>query len=351
MTGLEGLELGAVGEAQGGERRITDVEGELNGGAAGKTVIGLEGDGGGAAVAGVGGEAEGVAVGFELGVPVGAVNHPPKQAVAFGVGGEVAEVLNEVKIGMGEGRGVGLGGGLRGAVGVKPLVGEEDLAVGGVGLAVAVEVGLGVAGACRGAQAGFELGAVGAVNLAVLVEVAGDLEVDLGRPLAGELEGLETTLGEAQEQGALVAQGAVVGVELVVITEQGAAGQRERGGGAGIGGDLNLYDQAGGGGLGGADEFAVTQEEAKGDGLVAEAALPGVGAGVGGPVGGGAEVGGQGGAEALALGVVAVDEAQRRRGRERVVSRQGSLFLLNALGCDVELHLFILHRNAWEGLI
>ena len=189
------------------------------------------------------------------------------------------------------GLGCGQGRGEYGcAVGAQAVVGIEHLAIRGIDLPVAVNV-------CSNVCAGlFPGGAVGAVDVAVLVHVAGQGDADCGRACPREADELDAGIGDAQQRGAFAVDGG--------RPDDGGAGDFDAIGACGFDGDdhgaLPAGDFDGGGEFG----FAHGESE-RGGGVRLQFTAPACAA----PADGGAEVGGYGVGEEFAGFVVSVGRA------------------------------------------
>ena len=220
--GLAGDQCGQRLQAQGQQPGAADLEVHDDVAAGAVAVVGLQGDGGVADETGFGLEEDALAVARERGAAVAGGDDAPEDPVALAVECSGVEAQGLAEVGVGEGRG-GAGHVVRRQVGAPAVVGIGDLAVGVGGDAIAVEVG------DRQSNTRKE-GGVGAVDLAVAVDVAGHGDLEAGGAgaavIASQAQQLEAGVSHAQQGGRLAAR--------IGLAQHGRAFDAERGAGTGF---------------------------------------------------------------------------------------------------------------------
>ena len=209
-------------QAQGQQPGAADLEVHDDVAAGAVAVVGLQGDRGVADETGFGLEEDALAVARERGAAVAGGADAPEDPVTLAVECSGVEAQGLAEVGVGEGRG-GAGHVDRRQVGAPAVVGIGDLAVGVGGGAIAVEVG-------GGQRDTRKEGGVGAVDLAVAVDVAGHGDLEAGGAgaavIASQGQQLEAGVSHAQQGGRLAAR--------IGLAQHGRAFDAERGAGTGF---------------------------------------------------------------------------------------------------------------------
>ncbi len=168
-------QLVEVGQADGDELGGTYIHRQFNRCPRRKPIIGLHGHGCLPAVAFIGRKEQGLAIATQARAAVGGAQYAPEDGIALQVLGHGVQAQLGGQVGVGLARGQHIGRN-RSLVGLEAVVGIEHLAVGGVDLAIAIDVAL-QAGAGGGLHPGL---AVLAIDHAVVVHVPGQAHTHLG---------------------------------------------------------------------------------------------------------------------------------------------------------------------------